>query len=363
MLYRWCVLLCAAAHVFAAGRPENILVVINENSALSKSIGEYYALRRAIPARNIVRIRAPESEVITRAEYNAGVAVPIARFLRNGHLQESILYIVTTGGVPLRIAGSGGDNNDGAAVDSELTLLYQDLSGRGHVLPGSIPNPFFGMRAREFRHPDFPVYLVTRLAGYDFPDVKAIIDRALQARNRGKFVIDLKSDDDEPGNSWLRTAALALPPDRVVFDQTTAVLKDQKDVIAYASWGSNDRNRHERDPHFTWLPGAIVIEFVSTDGRTFRRPPAGWNLGTWPDKATWFAGAPQSLTGDFIHYGATGASGHVDEPYLQFTPHPDLVLPAYYLGRNLAESFYLGIPGLSWQNIVIGDPLCSLGKP
>jgi len=32
-------------------------------------------------------------------------------------------------------------------------------------------------------------------------------------------------------------------------------------------------------------------------------------------------------------------------------------------GRNLAESYYLAIRSLSWQNIVVGDPLCSLGKP
>ena len=32
-------------------------------------------------------------------------------------------------------------------------------------------------------------------------------------------------------------------------------------------------------------------------------------------------------------------------------------------GRNLAESYYLAILGLSWQNIVVGDPLCSLGRP
>jgi hypothetical protein len=36
------------------------------------------------------------------------------------------------------------------------------------------------------------------------------------------------------------------------------------------------------------------------------------------------------------------------------------VLPAYYSGRTLAESFYLGIPGLSWMNVVIGDPLMRL---
>jgi hypothetical protein len=45
------------------------------------------------------------------------------------------------------------------------------------------------------------------------------------------------------------------------------------------------------------------------------------------------------------------------------TPHPEILLPAYYSGRNLAESFYLAIPFLSWQNIVVGDPLCTLGPP
>ena len=72
---------------------------------------------------------------------------------------------------------------------------------------------------------------------------------------------------------------------------------------------------------------------------------------------------PQTLTADYILEGATGASGHVAEPYLVYTPHPDMLLPAYFSGRNLAESYYLSIPVLSWQNIVVGDPLCSLGKP
>ena len=76
-----------------------------------------------------------------------------------------------------------------------------------------------------------------------------------------------------------------------------------------------------------------------------------------------FAGSPQTLTADYIHDGVTGASGHVYEPFLQFTPRPNILLPAYYHGRNLAESYYLAIPLLSWMNIVVGDPLCSLGKP
>ncbi len=75
-----------------------------------------------------------------------------------------------------------------------------------------------------------------------------------------------------------------------------------------------------------------------------------------------FAGSPQSLTADYIHEGATGASGHVVEPYLHACPRPQILLPAYLGGRNLAESFYLSIPLLSWMNIVVGDPLCRLRK-
>ena len=123
------------------------------------------------------------------------------------------------------------------------------------------------------------MYLVTRLTGYDFPDIKAMIDRGLAARNRGKFVIDLKSSGNEQGNDWLRAAARQLPPERVVLDESDKVLLRETGVIGFASWGSNDSNRKERHLGFAWLPGAIMTEFVSTNARTFRRPPETWGLG------------------------------------------------------------------------------------
>jgi uncharacterized protein (TIGR03790 family) len=353
----------AAASAFAQG-PANVLIVINDTSPLSRSVGEYYARRRAIPARNVCRIRVFEDEEIARVTYVRDIAAPIAKCLQENGLTEQILYIATTAGVPLRVAGSGGLDGEVAAVDSELALLYTDIhSGQPHRTRGMIPNPLFGKKDARFSHPEFPIYLVTRLAAYDFPGVRAIIDRALLAANRGKFVIDLKSITDTDGNAWLRNAAIALPKERVVFDESAAVVYDQRDVIGYASWGSNDPNRHKRFLGFQWLPGAIATEFVSSDGRTFQRPPDNWNISDWEKRDLWFAGSPQTMTADFLLEGATGASGHVAEPYLMTTPRPEFVLPAYYHGRNLAESFYLGLPALSWQNIVVGDPLCSLGPP
>jgi len=343
--------------------PDSVLVVINQASALSRQIGEYYAERRHIPSSNICRISASASEEISRSDFDDQVARPIQTYLRGHHLTEKVLYIVTTAGVPLKVRGNLGLAAEAASVDSELTLPYFDLHGRAHPLPAGIANPFFGKINAPFRHPDFPIYLVTRLAGFDFDDVKGIIDRALVARNRGKFVIDLKGSDNTQGNAWLLQAAGQLPRGRVVLDNSRNVLSHESDVIAYASWGSNDPDRKERHLGFHWLAGAIMTEYVSTNGRSFARPPDSWNMGAWGDAKATFQGSPQSLTADYIHDGVTGASGHVYEPYLQFTPRPNILLPAYFRGRNLAESYYLAIPVLSWMNIVIGDPLCSLAKP
>jgi uncharacterized protein (TIGR03790 family) len=141
------------------------------------------------------------------------------------------------------------------------------------------------------------------------------------------------------------------------------VLYDRREVIGYASWGSNDGHRKRRWLGFQWLPGAIATEFVSTDARTLKRPPDDWTFTSWEDRQHFFAGSPQGLSADFIHEGATGVSGNTYEPYLGGCVRPDYLLPAYYEGRNLAESFYLALPFLSWQGVILGDPLCSLGKP
>lgn len=357
------VVLLPAAVESVAQTPDQVLVVVNQKSRVSREIGEYYLHKRGIPLANLCTIRTEPVELIEREVYNQEIDKPIGQFLLKQHLADKILYIVLTSGVPLGINGGGEAlQSEASSVDSELTLLYKRLHGAVTPVAGPINNPFFRQRDTPFRHPLFPIYLVTRLDGYNMADMKALVDRSLEARNAGKFAIDLRADNDEPGNQWLRSAALLLPKDRVELEETGKVLTDVDGAIGYASWGSNDKAHTQRYLHFKWLPGAIATEFVSTDGRTFREPPQNWKTGTWADHGSYFADSPQSLTGDFIHEGASGASGQVFEPYLQFCPRPDFVLPAYYSGRNLAESFYMGIPGLSWMNVVIGDPLMRL-KP
>lgn len=354
------------------GTPAQVLVVENQNSARSRQISEYYIRQRSIPLANLCRIQAAEEEQISRAEYLRTIETGVRRCLVTGQLVEQIHYIVLTQGVPLRIKAEAKGStveSDAASVDSELVLLYARLHGTSTAVPGPIANPYFRQQSQEFGHPKFPMYLVTRLAAYTVAQVKRMIDHSVEAgRNpemlrRGKVVLDLSYNDEAPGNSWLRNAMLKLAEPQVVFDASPKVITGTRDVIGYAGWGSNDKARRQRFLGIAWLPGSIATEFVSSNGRTVVQPPDSWTLGEWKDKESWYAGSPQSLAGDYLAEGATAATGHVDEPYLVATPHPEELLPAYVKqGRNLAESFYLSIAYVSWMNICLGDPLMKLAR-
>lgn len=356
-------LLAFAVSVIHAQTGQQVLLVINQRSPASRAVGEYYRPRRSVPSTNVCLIDTLTEEEIPWDVYRQQIELPVARCLEHARLQEKIFYIVLTMGVPLKVTGAGGGMaTEHASVDSELTLLYAKMHGTAVNRPGGLSNPFFQKRDEPFRHPRFPIYLVARLAAFDVPEAKLMIDRSLAARNRGKFVIDLSAPSGE-GNDWLQTAAVLLPASRVTIDQSPRVLYDQHDVIGYAAWGSNDTSRLRRKLGFAWLPGAVAMEFVSTNARTLERPPTDWTFQGWQEKQHMFGGTSQSLAADYVDQGATAATGNTYEPYLIGCARPDYLLPAYFGGRNLAESYYLSIPWLSWQGVLLGDPLCSLGKP
>ncbi len=354
------VLLAATASAIG---PDQVLLLGNANSPLSRSVTEYYARARSIPASQVLLLPMSNNEEINRQTYQQQIAAPVAAFLRRKGWQDRILVLVTTAGMPLKISASnpspGGPSTDAASVDSELSLLYLTLQGASYPLPGVRPNPYYS-KDTPFAHPACPIYLVARLAAYNFADIRAMIDRATQARNRGVVVFDLKSNGLEDGDLWLLSAAHLLPRSRVLLEESTTVLLGAKSVIGYASWGSNDPNRKQRNVNFEFLPGAVVTEFVSTDARTLREPPADWQLGSWKILASQFAGSPQSLSADWLRFGATAATGHVYEPYLHFTPRPQILFPNYLKGMTLVESYYASLPALSWMNVLLGDPLCRL---
>ncbi len=349
---------------------DNVLLIVNQASTDSVRIAEHYARVRGVPQTQVVRITVDASaDEIDRPVFDSQVQAPIGDWIRRHSAQDRILYIVLTKGVPLRIRGTTGRSGTTSSVDSKLTLLYRRLTGEDPSLIGPLANPYFlgngqAAQAKTFSHQEVDIYLVTRLDGYTVDDVLKLVDRGAAPVRQGRILLDQKASFDETGgNAWLKAAADWMAGhgfgDRVVLETTSRVLTGEKNVLGYYSWGSNDPSITMRAFGFDFVPGAIAGMFVSTDARTFHEPPAGWATGPWIDRTKFFANSPQSLAGDLIRDGVTGVAGHVAEPYLDGTIRPNILFPAYLSGFNLAEAFYLAMPFVSWQTVVVGDPLCA----
>jgi len=346
----------------------NVLLVVNDAAPASAKIAAHYMQRRNVPSDQLVHIRTTTNDEISRAEFERQIQTPIAAWLNANRGQDRILYLVLTKGVPLRVAGTRGRAGTIASVDSELTLLYRRLTGQSVNAMGATPNPYFlgtgnPKDATRFSHATQDIYLVTRLDGFTVEDVIALIDRGLAPASTGRVLLDQRSALADQGNEWLANAAKRLADqgfgDRVTLENSTHTAENEKNVLGYYSWGSNDPNLLQRAPKVEFAAGAIAGTYVSTDARTFLEPPASWRPGRWDVRSTYYVGSPQSLTGDLIRAGVTGVAGQVAEPYIDSAVRPDILFPMYLAGFNLAESFYLAMPALSWQTIVVGDPLCA----
>lgn len=347
----------------------NVLVVVNATSPDSVRIGDAYAQARKVPADQVLKVTVAAKDEIALREYQEQIERPIGRWLAETGAQDRIFFIVLTKGIPVRIGGSTGLQGTVSSVDSELTLLYRKLAtGQPITRTGRIENPYYLgsselAQAKPFSHEHADIFLVSRLDGFTVDDALALIERGANAQSRGTFVLDMKADLLNRANGWLQTTADRLGTlgygDRVLLDKTSEVVVGELNVLGYYSWGSNDPAIKRRTFDMTFAPGALAAMFVSTDGRTFEQPPANWTLGTWENRASHFAQSPQSLAGDLIHAGVTGIAGHVAEPFLDATIRPQVLFPAYVSGFTLAESYYLAMPFLSWQTVVVGDPLCA----
>jgi uncharacterized protein (TIGR03790 family) len=363
-----CLVFCLVVASRCTGQTaENVAIVVNESSADSKRIAEHYARTRGLPESNILRIQTSTDESIERDVYLRTIEQPLGLAIRRAGLQDRLLYLVLTKGVPLRIAGDTGPNGTLASVDSELTLLYRRMVGQPIGLQGPIENPYYlGDReiseARPFSHREHDIYLVTRIDAFTVDQAVGLIDRAQETSREGRIVLDERGTG-ESGDQWLERAAKRLADQgaqsRVVLETTPKPARDETSVLGYYSWGAADPANRVRSVGMGFLPGSIAANLASFDARTFRQPPDSWSPTASLDKATWFEGTGDGLIGDLIREGVTGVSGQVAEAFLRGAVRPDILFPAYLAGFNLAEAFYLAVPTLSWQTIVVGDPLCA----
>ncbi len=337
-------------------------VVVNDNDTNSVGITNYFVQKRNIPLKNVIHITSPTKETIDDTEFEA-MRAQIEAYITSANLNDSLNYIVTTKGVPLRVdrGGTGGDlNSKSASVDAELMLILGPNSsqiGQATLIipPSSVRVHAYFRKDEKFSRAKFGMYLVTRLIGLTKDDVIKCIDRSgpftLVNRDSALFVLDQDPNPiDGTYNNFLIFAADSLTKRswRVLLNKDSVYVTNQRNVLGYTSWGSNDHYDHlytqYARPKNHWSPGSIAETYVSTSARNF--VPGGE--------------AGQSRIADLIAEGAIGASGYVFEPYSLAITWVHILFSRYTSGYNLAESFYMANPTMSWMAMVVGDPKTSI---
>jgi hypothetical protein len=106
----------------------------------------------------------------------------------------------------------------------------------------------------------------------------------------------------------------------------------------YFGWYAPDLNGPFKLPGFRFPPGAIALHIYSYSARTLHSATEGW-------------------CGPLVALGVTATLGNVYEPFLEYTHRPDILMRGLARGETLGDAAYRALPALSWQCILIGDPL------
>jgi len=363
---------------------EHVLVMENTNSPTSIQIAKYYMEKRGV--QKVLQIHCQDSsldassETLEFAIFQSTIEKPLREYLSK---YPKIDYIVLTKGIPIRLSGAPvGLGNNRPSLDSYLAALdYFDMSDslkvvidEGGYTGKCFVNRFWNSSDR-FSHAKHGGYLVTRLDGFTTASALALVDSSLagdKSKPTGKIFLDCmplsepidiskvplspvkNGATDMEMISGMEFAAwnvdlfaasenLTRAGASVELDRTETFIGNKQGLMGYASWGSNDgKFEVENYKSNRFAPGAIAETAVSTSGRTFLPSPGG-----------------QSLIAELIEARVTGVKGYCDEPFLPAIASPTILFDRYTRGWNLAESFYAASRFVGWEDIVIGDPLCS----
>ena len=404
-------------NVVVANTEKEVLVVYNANITESEDLAMYYASpetgrgidRQYILGLALLKGPADYVENIDRTtEYEPQIRDVIKAWLdddMNAAFTANIKYILLCKGVPHKIRGENEfdyNNSTCSSVDSELCTLYSDWlpSSRARCgtrkssrLPATAQQPELLHGGKRELHPQDVLrqrqreattykldYLVGRLTGYSYADAKASVDRALVADTSGTgwIIFDSQADhlqydtmlepvwpDDIPnpdpiwqcGATMLTDAGYNVVSDATptnIYHDYAALQPDRfQNVIGYCSWGVHNGNPTTyilNDLGFTYRPGAVFMSYESFNATTF-------SCTNIDDLTIDHAGQGQIM--DFIHMGGTVAIGNAWEPFTVGVGDERWVFDRYIAhGDRWIEAAYKGLRLLSWQEVVVGDPLC-----
>ncbi|MHC5079764.1 MAG: hypothetical protein ACYTHN_12140, partial [Planctomycetota bacterium] len=85
------------------GGPQNLLVIVNDESQDSLDVANYYRLARNIPGSCFCHLRIKPAHNITKVDYEKKILEPVLEHIEKNGLKGHTRFIVFTMGLPYRI--------------------------------------------------------------------------------------------------------------------------------------------------------------------------------------------------------------------------------------------------------------------
>ena len=383
-----CLVLSETSYCFVT---DEVLVVVNSRKSGGRNIAKRYMKIRDIPEENILFTSLTLHEVMAREEYEKKLLRPvqekIAALKKKG---RNIYAIVLVYGVPLKVMPPAPDwktedilldlrreknklqkdgekqtdaeklikelaahideltgTNKRAAVDSELMLA----KAKGYDLSGWIENPYFiGFQNKKTFLKKNDVILVSRLDGPDEKTVYRILEDTIAAEHKGLqgtayFDARWPLPEKKELSGYAQWDASLHKAAQVAERRMQVKLDAQPELFApgsapnaalYAGWYSLGKYIDS----FTWVQGAVGYHIASAECSTLKKA----------DSQVWCV--------QMLKKGVAATIGPVYEPYVQGFPLPELFFAALTEGyMDLGESYLISLPYISWQMVLVGDPL------
>lgn len=340
---------------------DDVAVIVNTNSQVSMNIGNYFLQQRGIPASHLIQVAVSTAETVDSMEF-VNLRNQVEAALNTNNLADSINYLVTTKGMPLRISRqnacdtlfpiSGNLVSRCTCVESELPLILSPYAGE--ILNfGLATNPYAG-ETYNFDRDSAGIFLVTRLDGFTEADVKALIDRSGPDQHyfapSAQVLLDFSFTEGGTASLFkgvFDATELALVPSGLAVINDTIDLAFRTNVNGLiANYGIHFRPDSLQQAH-QWEPGGIALFVVDNAGSFAPGATANYTLG------------------DVIAEGASAAAGYVYPSYFGSSTEARRFFQAYLdttqaLRYNVAEAYYQASSRLGQQNLLIADPKTSV---
>lgn len=338
--------------------PDHVVVVYNADSKRSEQCAQAYCNKRSIPAEQCVGLHAGKGETISRQTFDSSIRYPLLQIAREKQWELPALKasglvpvyaLVLMPDMPLRVKEDAVPGRKStymtqncASVDSEIMLL-----GARYDIKGPLNNPFFN-KEEEMVAARPPVLAVCRIDAPDDASIRRMIQFPAEVEKRGLWgwtVVDQGGPYKQGDETFSAIARMAVEQGQPLFhEESRKVLPPafplMLDTSVYFGWYTNPAYgpfHPKTHADFRFAPGAIACHLHSFSGTSIK------------SGATWI--------GALLQRGAVVTVGNVYEPLLAGCVRFDIFYDRLLKGCTVAEAALVATPWISWQNVVLGDPL------